>query len=567
MNIITKLMLPMLFLSSILIGLIHLYLVPKWLQEEHNVFIQQQHGLLVALETSITSDLLSGNYSNLHANLNDAMDKHTDTWRQLTVTLAEGNLVYPLVEPALIDSDYNIDNIEHNIELANAPLAKINLLSDWSTFQYMAKQKMQDLEIIIALLFSVMITIGITLVYILVLKPVKSLKQGAVLLAKGDFNSTLPPVNKDEIGQLTQAFLTMRNNLHEHQNNLRATLKETQTAKISLQSKQQALNAENIKTRRALHAVKTKTAELEQAHKELEQSHQQAIHAEKLASVGQLAAGIAHEINTPIQFVGDNTRFLQESFEDLIGLVAVYEELGNAANEGKVLPELVARARALSEEIEVDYLAEEVPSAISQSLEGVERVSKIVRSMKDFSHPGTDNLENVDLNNAIESTINVSRNEWKYVAEMVTEFDSTLTVVPCFLGELNQVILNMIVNAAHAIKDSRNETDPLGTITISTKLDDNDVEIRISDSGCGMPEEVSKRIFEPFYTTKGVGKGTGQGLAIAYAVIVDKHKGKVSVESEPGKGSMFIIRLPMNTTACNSEMDESEGLIKKSGAS
>ena len=566
MNIITKLMLPMLFLSSILIGLIHLYLVPKWLQEEHNVFIQQQHGLLVALETSITSDLLSGNYSNLHANLNDAMDKHTDTWRQLTVTLAEGNLVYPLVEPALIDSDYNIDNIEHNIELANAPLAKINLLSDWSTFQYMAKQKMQDLEIIIALLFSVMITIGITLVYILVLKPVKSLKQGAVLLAKGDFNSTLPPVNKDEIGQLTQAFLTMRNNLHEHQNNLRATLKETQTAKISLQSKQQALNAENIKTRRALHAVKTKTAELEQAHKELEQSHQQAIHAEKLASVGQLAAGIAHEINTPIQFVGDNTRFLQESFDDLIGLVAVYEELGNAANEGKVLPELVARARALSEEIEVDYLAEEVPSAISQSLEGVERVSKIVRSMKDFSHPGTDNLENVDLNNAIESTINVSRNEWKYVAEMVTEFDSTLTVVPCFLGELNQVILNMIVNAAHAIKDSRNETDPLGTITISTKLNDNDVEIRISDSGCGMTEDVRKRIFDPFFTTKGVGKGTGQGLAIAYAVIVDKHKGKVSVESEPGKGSMFIIRLPMNTTACNSEMGESEGIIKKSGA-
>ena len=290
------------------------------------------------------------------------------------------------------------------------------------------------------------------------------------------------------------------------------------------------------------------------------------MHAEKLASVGQLAAGIAHEINTPIQFVGDNTRFLQESFEDLIGLVAVYEELGNAANEGKVLPELVARARALSEEVEVDYLAEEVPSAISQSLEGIERVSNIVRSMKDFSHPGTHNLENIDLNNAIESTINVSRNEWKYVAEMVTEFDSTLTVVPCFLGELNQVILNMIVNAAHAIQDSRNETDPLGTITISTKPGNDNVEIRISDSGCGMAEDVRKRIFEPFFTTKGVGKGTGQGLAIAYAVIVEKHKGDVSVESEPGKGTTFIIRLPMNTTASSSEMDESEGLIKMSGA-
>ena len=185
--------------------------------------------------------------------------------------------------------------------------------------------------------------------------------------------------------------------------------------------------------------------------------------------------------------------------------------------------------------------------------------------MKDFSHPGTDNLESIDLNNAIDSTINVSRNEWKYVAEMVTEFDSRLTSVPCYPGEFNQVILNMIVNAAHAIQDSRNETDPLGTITINTKLDDNDVEIRIADSGCGMPEEVRKHIFDPFFTTKGVGKGTGQGLAIAYAVVVDKHKGKVSVESEPGKGSSFIIRLPMNTTACISKRDESEVINDRSG--
>jgi len=305
--------------------------------------------------------------------------------------------------------------------------------------------------------------------------------------------------------------------------------------------------------------------EIEKAHKELEESQNMILHTEKLASVGQLAAGIAHEINTPIQFVGDNTRFLQESFDDLLGLVEVYEELGNAANEGKALPELVDKARTLSEEVEVDYLAEEVPSAINQSLEGVERISKIVRSMKDFSHPGTDHLENIDLNSAIESTINVSRNEWKYVARMVTEFDSTLTSVPCFPGEFNQVILNMIVNAAHAIGDSRNETDPLGTITISTKLDENNAEIHITDNGCGMEEEVRKRVFEQFFTTKGVGKGTGQGLSIAYAVIVDKHKGSVSVDSEPSKGTTFIIRLPMDKTVDKQEMDESEELISKSG--
>lgn len=295
--------------------------------------------------------------------------------------------------------------------------------------------------------------------------------------------------------------------------------------------------------------------EIEQTHKELETSQNMMLHAEKLASVGQLAAGIAHEINTPIQFVGDNTRFLQESFSDLMRLVAAYKELGVAANEGKALPELIDQAQVLSEEIEVDYLAEEVPSAIKQSLEGVDRISKIVRSMKDFSHPGTDHLESVDLNSSIESTINVSRNEWKYVAEMVTEFDPGLSLVPCYPGELNQVILNIIVNAAHAIADSRDESDPLGTITISTKQVDDDVEICIADSGSGMPDEVKKRIFEPFFTTKGVGKGTGQGLAIAYAVIVDKHKGSVTVDSELGKGTTFAIRLPMDATADGAETE------------
>jgi len=295
--------------------------------------------------------------------------------------------------------------------------------------------------------------------------------------------------------------------------------------------------------------------EIERAHKELETSQNMMLHAEKLASVGQLAAGIAHEINTPIQFVGDNTRFLQESFSDLMRLLAAYEELGKAANEGKDLPELIKRAQVLSEEVEVDYLAEEVPSAINQSLEGVERISKIVRSMKDFSHPGSDNLESIDLNHSIESTINVSRNEWKYVAEMVTEFDPDLSLVPCYPGELNQVILNIIVNAAHAIADSRDDSDPLGMITVSTKQVNDDVEICIVDSGSGMPEEVKKRIFEPFFTTKGVGKGTGQGLAIAYAVIVDKHRGSVTVDSEPGKGTTFVIRLPMGVNVDDTETE------------
>jgi len=309
-----------------------------------------------------------------------------------------------------------------------------------------------------------------------------------------------------------------------------------------------------------------KNEEIRKTHDELDASHHMMLHSEKLASVGQLAAGIAHEINTPIQFVGDNTRFLQESFEDLINLVNTYEKLAKTVKESNPEDSLAGKALTLSDDIEIDYLSEEIPNAITQSLEGVDRVSTIVRSMKDFSHPGSDSLESIDLNNSIKSTINVSRNEWKYCAEMVTDFDQNLKTVSCFPGELNQVILNMIVNAAHAIESTRQNTDPLGTITIKTKSTDNDVEIQITDTGSGMPEDISKHIFEPFFTTKGVGKGTGQGLAIAYAVIVDKHQGQITVDSEVGKGTTFIMHLPKNIEKNNSENNQQQMPTNQSGA-
>lgn len=293
--------------------------------------------------------------------------------------------------------------------------------------------------------------------------------------------------------------------------------------------------------------IRDKSVEIELANEELKNTRSQALHAEKLASVGQLAAGIAHEINTPIQFVGDNTRFLQEAFEDVFSLLDTYAEQSKAVIDGSAeAVEIASRAEAQRKDIDIDYISEEVPTAIKQSLEGVERVTKIVRSMKDFSHPGSDQKEAVNLARSIESTIIVSRNEWKYIAEIDTDFDDSLTSVPCFPGELNQVILNMIVNASHAIEDTRAEgSEELGRISISTKRMDDYAEIRIGDSGTGMPEDVRKRIFEPFFTTKGVGKGSGQGLAIAYSVIVEKHKGSIDVESEPGKGTTFIIHLPL----------------------
>jgi len=268
--------------------------------------------------------------------------------------------------------------------------------------------------------------------------------------------------------------------------------------------------------------------------------------AQKLESIGQLAAGIAHEINTPTQYIGDNTRFLLDAFADLIEVYGEQEKLFQAAKANDVTPALISSVEAAREKADLDYLAMEIPKAIRQSLDGVDRVGKIVRSMKEFSHPGTGQKTAVDLNRAIESTITVARNEWKYVAEMVTEFDTTLPPVPCLPGEINQVILNLIINATHAIGDVAGDgSRGKGTITVTTRNCNPWVEIRIADTGTGIPEKVRHRIFEPFFTTKQVGKGTGQGLAISRAVVVDKHGGTLAFESEMGKGTTFVIRLPL----------------------
>lgn len=268
--------------------------------------------------------------------------------------------------------------------------------------------------------------------------------------------------------------------------------------------------------------------------------------SQKLQAVGQLAAGIAHEINTPAQFVGDNIQFLKQAWEDLNPVLELVAALPSELRRTGSGEALAARIAVALDTADIEYLREETPSAIAQSLEGVTRVAKIVRAMKEFSHPGEDGKTAVDLNHAIETTITVARNEWKYVADVRTELDPDIPTVPCHGGEVNQVILNLLVNAAHAISgpgDGPPETK--GTITISTQRADEWVEVRIRDTGSGISAEIQERIFEPFFTTKEVGKGTGQGLALAHGVVVGKHGGEIWCESSPGDGATFVIRLPL----------------------
>lgn len=282
--------------------------------------------------------------------------------------------------------------------------------------------------------------------------------------------------------------------------------------------------------------------------KEKEQMQAQLLHTQKLESVGALAAGIAHEINTPVQYIGSNLKFLEEAFIDLTQLKDEYEHLLAAARKSETLGDEVKSVDECMDEIDLPYLLEEVPGAIAQAKEGVARVSTLVRAMKEFSHPGSKDKEEVDLNRAIKTTIEVARNEWKYFADIDLNLATELPVVSCHANEIGQVILNILVNGAQAIKE-RLEIKPdtkKGIIKISTEQVDEDVVIEITDNGGGIPAEIVNRIFDPFFTTKEVGKGTGQGLAIALDVIQNKHEGTLEVSSEEGEGSTFTITLPID---------------------
>jgi signal transduction histidine kinase/CheY-like chemotaxis protein len=266
----------------------------------------------------------------------------------------------------------------------------------------------------------------------------------------------------------------------------------------------------------------------------------------RLEAVGQLAAGIAHEINTPMQYIGDNMRFLRDAFKTRGAVFDKIHQLLQAAKDGTLDPKQLAEAEASLKKIDIDYLNKEIPIAIDQSCEGVSHVAGIVRAMKEFSHPGSDKKQDIDLAHSIKNALTISRNEWKYVAKVVTNFDPHLPAVACLPSELNQVILNLIVNAAQAIAEKNStKKEPEGTITVSTRQDGDWAEVRIEDTGTGIPDEIRHQIFDPFFTTKEPGKGSGQGLSIAHNIITKKHGGTIEFQSKVGQGSTFIIRLPI----------------------
>ena len=272
----------------------------------------------------------------------------------------------------------------------------------------------------------------------------------------------------------------------------------------------------------------------------------QLMHAQKLESIGQLAAGIAHEINTPMQYINDNTHFLKDGFKDLQLIIEKYKMLHSAVETHPDYKNCAFDIKNKIEEVDLAFLLKEIPIALQQSLDGIARVTHIVQAMKEFSHPGLDVKKAVDINKAIETTLTVAHNEWKYIADIETNFDYSLPLVPCLPDEFNQVLLNIITNATHAIADVVGDgSNGKGKITITTRKNCDWAIINIRDTGKGIPEAIRTKVFDPFFTTKQVGKGTGQGLAISHSIIIEQHSGTLSFESEEGKGTTFTIQLPL----------------------
>lgn len=299
--------------------------------------------------------------------------------------------------------------------------------------------------------------------------------------------------------------------------------------------------------------VQQRTAELQQRTEELEASVKEAklmaqklVNAQKLESIGQLAAGISHEINTPMQFISDNTLYLKECIDRLLAMTEMYSQIADMTGPDIPWSERRRQINAMLEQSHYEELRREVPAALIESQDGIERVVTIVRAMKYFSHPGTAEKELSDLNQLVRNTVTISRNRWKYVAKVELELDENLPSIPLLPAEMNQVLLNLVVNAADALREKYGDLErPAGVITIRTFCDAENANVEIEDNGDGIPEEIRCRVFDPFFTTKEVGQGTGQGLAISHDIVTNKHRGQLDFVSNLGQGTVFSLKLPI----------------------
>jgi len=359
-----------------------------------------------------------------------------------------------------------------------------------------------------------------------IVDPILKLRDAAIDIGRGNLDTPIGIESKNEIGQLADSFRKMTRDLSETTTSIRE------------------LDKEIVHRKRAEKALRESKESMENALEQLKDTQAQMIQSEKMASIGQLAAGVAHEINNPIGFVSCNVNMLSDYQSDIDKLLKTYRKVVESAQEvisttdgNGYFSEQMRRVQAMEAEIDINFILNDVHNLIRESLHGIERIRKIVADLKDFAHPGNgDGLQTIDINNCLDSTLNVVWNEIKYKATVTKDYGE-IPMVECYPHQINQVFANILVNAAQAIEEQ-------GDIKITTRAHNGDVEVRIKDSGSGISQKNIGKIFDPFFTTKEVGKGTGLGLNLSYNII-KKHHGDIHVESEVEGGTTFIVRLSL----------------------
>ena len=355
----------------------------------------------------------------------------------------------------------------------------------------------------------------------------KTLHKAARRISRGDFESKIPIDGKGEVAEVAGALNRMIDKLKMSNDKRDEYERELELLNETLEGRVQRRTA----------ALEEKNKELTDAYEEVKRAQSQALQSEKMASVGQLAAGVAHEINNPVGFVSSNLDSLREYVETYQLLISKYEAY--LQGDDSLRQQIDREIKDLCEREDIEFIHEDINSLLGDSIEGTVRVREIVQGLKEFSHVDGGERQPADINKCIDSTLKVANNELKYKCEVITDF-ADIPQVSCNPGQLNQVFLNLFVNAAHAMQEK-------GTITVSSRLEGDDVVVIVSDNGRGIPEKNLDKLFEPFFTTKPVGKGTGLGLSIAYGIIQD-HNGDISVKSREGVGTEFQIRLPIDSS-------------------
>ncbi|WP_415897687.1 sensor histidine kinase [Neptuniibacter sp. QD72_48] len=459
-----------------------------------------------------SADVLSKPFSS-DQSVSTVEDGIFDTYAEIS----EGGQVYGRVELGL-----DINSLNKTIEEAEQRSALIAAI-----------------EMGLVALFSLILGTYLT-------RQLKVLTQAAEVISVGDFEIKVPVKGQDEVADVAIAFNAMASNLHEA---------SARRDEFEIQLKELNRSLEERVDERTKELV-VKNEQLEQANKEIKEAQAKLLQSEKMASIGVLAAGVAHEINNPMGFVISNIGTLELYANNYRQLLAAHQEIIETP-EGEKRDSLIAQLKEFQEELDFEFMNEDLDDLLKDTKEGSARVKDIVQGLKAFSHVDpVEKYELCNLNDCIEATLKVVNNELKYHCKLATDL-ADIPLTYCLPGKIKQVLLNLLVNAGQAITDT-------GTIAVSSKVNQDRIEIKIKDSGHGIAKEQIDKLFDPFFTTKKVGEGTGLGLSISYGIIVEEHNGDILVDSEPGKGTCFTLALPILTKAPSlPKQTESHDLVKE----